>query len=74
MPSIKNIIGERIIKINKTIETEEGTIQFEGELSQEEVNFVIETGLNALLQAGALPFTYAEDPAQIPLDFSNNEH
>lgn len=34
---------------------------FEGELSQEEFDLVIETGLNALFEAGALPFQALEE-------------
>lgn len=47
--------------INKTIETEEGTVKFEGELEQEELDLVIKLGLNFLLQQGCLPFTTKND-------------
>jgi hypothetical protein len=43
--------------VNKTIETEKGTVKFEGELEQNELDFVIKVGLNVLLSRGALPFT-----------------
>lgn len=47
--------------VKKAIETNKGTITFEGELSQEEVDLVIQLGLNYLLVNGALPFTTQED-------------
>ena len=47
--------------INKTIETEEGTVKFEGTLEQKELDLVIQIGLNYLLKHGALPFTMYDD-------------
>ena len=41
--------------VKQLIETEEGTIKFEGELSTEELEVVIQTGLNFLLQHGVQP-------------------
>jgi hypothetical protein len=73
----QNQISRRTtIEINKTLQTEEGTIVFEGTLTQEEADYVIEVGLNTLLQAGALPFSVNGDerePHQFPLDFSEEE-
>jgi hypothetical protein len=43
--------------VNKSIETENGTVKFEGELEQHELDFVLKIGLNYLLTHGALPFT-----------------
>jgi hypothetical protein len=43
--------------VNKSIETPTGTIKFEGELEQNELDFVLKIGLNTLLTAGAIPFT-----------------
>jgi hypothetical protein len=43
--------------INKSIETENGTVKFQGELEQEELDFILKIGLNTLLQMGAIPFT-----------------
>lgn len=45
------------MKINKTIETTEGGIHFQGELTTEEADLVIEIGLSVLLAQGAIPFT-----------------
>lgn len=48
--------------INKTFTTNKGTVTFQGELSQEEADYVIQMGLNYLLSQGALPFkTISED-------------
>jgi hypothetical protein len=41
--------------VNKVVETPQGTIKFEGELSEAEADLVIKVGLNVLLQAGVLP-------------------
>lgn len=46
--------------INKTLETKEGTVRFEGELEEKELDLVIQIGLNYLLQQGALPFSFAD--------------
>jgi len=47
--------------VNKSIETPNGTVKFEGELEQKELDFVIKIGLNFLLQNGAIPFTASKD-------------
>lgn len=44
------------MKISKSVETEDGTIQFAGELSPDEVEFIIGIGLNYLVKTGAIPF------------------
>ena len=43
------------MKINKTLQHENGTLHFEGELTAEEADLVIECGLNYLVREGALP-------------------
>ena len=44
------------IKINNTIENEEGNkVTFEGELSGTELAYVLQTGLNFLMYANLLP-------------------
>ena len=43
--------------VNKSIETPEGTVKFEGELEQNELDFILKIGLNMLLTQGAIPFT-----------------
>jgi hydroxylamine reductase (hybrid-cluster protein) len=54
-PVIKLRQRKREMQVNKTIETADGKVVFQGELSQEETDFVIGIGLNTLLKAGALP-------------------
>ena len=44
------------MEVRKAIKTDQGTILFEGELTNEEFDFVLTVGLNQLLQSGALPF------------------
>jgi hypothetical protein len=39
--------------VNKVVETDTGSIKFDGELSPEETQLVIEIGLNFLVRAGA---------------------
>ena len=41
--------------VNKSLETPQGTVVFEGELEQKELDLVLKVGLNFLLQVGALP-------------------
>lgn len=40
------------MKINKVIELPDGTATFDGELTPNELQFVVELGLNILLQNG----------------------
>jgi hypothetical protein len=49
------------IKVNQAIQTEQGTVTFNGELSQEELDYVLSAGLNYLLQSGALPFQILDE-------------
>ena len=44
------------MKVKKSLETPEGKVEFEGEISQEELDLVLTVGLNYLLQQGAIPF------------------
>lgn len=47
--------------VSKSIETPQGTVKFEGELEQVELDFVLKIGLNTLMQMGAIPFTSKEE-------------
>ena len=47
----------KIMKIDKTIQTEKGAVYFNGELNEKELDFVIEVGLNFLLAQGAIPLS-----------------
>ena len=44
------------MKVRKTLETPEGSVTFEGDLTSEELDLVLGVGLNFLLQQGAIPF------------------
>jgi hypothetical protein len=44
------------MKITKTIETPGGSYTFDGEISEVEHDFILEAGLNFLLQRGMIPF------------------
>lgn len=44
------------MKISKTLETPDGTVEFSGEINQEELDFILTVGLNYLMQQGAIPF------------------
>lgn len=63
------------MEVNQTIKTPQGTIKFQGELSQEETDFVIQVGLNYLFQQGALPFQVYQDDGNddVKLSTSNQE-
>ena len=43
------------MKINTTVQTEDGRVTFTGELAQVEADLLIEVGINYLLKAGVLP-------------------
>lgn len=43
--------------VSKSIETRQGTVKFEGELDPVELDFVLQIGLNTLMQMGAIPFS-----------------
>ncbi|CAB4132890.1 hypothetical protein UFOVP249_57 [uncultured Caudovirales phage] len=43
--------------VNKSVETPNGSVKFEGELEPKELDFVLQIGLNTLLAQGAIPFT-----------------
>lgn len=49
------------MKINQTIQTEEGTVQFQGELSGPELDIVLEAGLGILLRMGVLKTVKVEE-------------
>ena len=49
------------MKVDKSLEGPNGTVQFQGELSSEEVDVILGVGLNFLMQQGALPFKVIKD-------------
>jgi hypothetical protein len=59
------------LKVNKTLETPDGSVQFEGELSSEELEVIISVGLNFLLQQGAIPFKVMKESEAASLASGN---
>lgn len=53
------------MKIKKVVETPEGTFTFEGELGQEEHDFIIEAGVTWLIRQGIIPFKMTKAPADM---------
>jgi len=74
MPQCEVYVRERNKEmfIKKTINTEEGEISFEGEVSEETLDIIIEAGLLTLFDAGLLPFATLDDPSQMSFDFSED--
>lgn len=56
------------MKIEKTIEMPNGSVRFAGELSQEEVDFVLQLGLTGMLAAGMIPYTVKYDEEDYGLE------
>jgi len=48
--------------VNKVVETENGSVTFTGELSDVELDYVLQVGLNVLLQQGAISKTSGVEP------------
>jgi hypothetical protein len=61
------------LHINKSFETEEGTVQFSGELEEKELDLVLKIGLNYLLQMGALPFINKTDNMAVDMEEHPNQ-
>ena len=53
------------MRINKSFETQEGTVKFEGLLEKDELDMVLSAGLNFLFLQGALPFKVAENISDV---------
>jgi hypothetical protein len=49
------------MKVNKTLENDNGTYIVDCEFNQEEMDGIIEIGLNVLLAHGALPFQTTDE-------------
>lgn len=64
------------MEVKKVLKTKNGTVKFEGELSESEHDFVLSVGLNTLLEAGALPFHTMDidDAASLDTNSEYNEH
>lgn len=70
LAAIKRKQRKKKMKVNKTIELPNGTVQFQGELSEEELDTVLAYGLNTLLALGAINTTMS--PQQL-LDTDNED-
>lgn len=44
------------MKVTRAVEKPDGTVVFQGVLEGKELSFVIECGLDALIEAGVVPF------------------
>lgn len=49
------------MEIKQILKTKQGTVSFTGEISKVEHEFILNVGLNTLMEQGALPFTLVED-------------
>lgn len=49
------------MEISQSFKTEEGTLTFQGELSQEELDIVIQVGLSTLFSQGLIPFKVSDE-------------
>ena len=49
--------------IKHTVEKEDGSVVFQGVLEGQELAFVIEMGMDAIIQAGAVPFVHTKTHA-----------
>jgi hypothetical protein len=59
------------MEINKAIKTENGTVEFRGELTQDEFDLVLQVGLSTLFAHGAIPFTVVDDEEEAAEKLSN---
>lgn len=60
------------MKVDKILETPEGTIQFQGELKGKELDAVITVGLHYLLSVGALVPLSEKDKKDLSPDVTYN--
>ena len=49
------------MQINSVVETPEGAVEVSANLSPEQVQFLLEVGLNVVLAKGAKPFVQSSD-------------
>ncbi len=51
------------MRLETVVETKEGPVEIKANLSQEQVKFLLEVGLNLTLARGAMPFASKEEYA-----------
>lgn len=56
------------MEIDKKIETEMGTVHFKGELSDDELDYVVTIGLATLMIRGELKAEYATEDGSLIVD------
>jgi hypothetical protein len=61
------------VYVKNSVKTSEGVVTFEGELSPEEFDLVLETGLNCLFEAGALPFQAIDEEGRVNMGKGSEE-
>jgi hypothetical protein len=59
------------LKLNNTVELEDGSVTFQGTLDGVELNYVIETGLNYLMYNNLLPIAKKSFDLHIPEEQHN---
>jgi hypothetical protein len=60
--------------VTQAIETSEGTVTFQGELLKEELDFIIEVGLNVVMANGVTPFLSSKNKkADLAVPATNTE-
>ena len=47
--------------VKNLLQTSEGLFTFEGELTDEEAQFVLAVGMHTLMEQGAIPYTQQDD-------------
>lgn len=57
--------------VKHVVEKADGSVVFQGVLQDKELAYVIETGLDVLIQAGHIPFVSTEDYNQADLHMGN---
>ena len=56
------IIGlEKILYIKTAVQTENGEVEYQANLAEKEVAFLLEYAINSLMRQGAIPFAMVKD-------------
>lgn len=61
------------MEIKKVIKTSKGDFNFEGNLSQEELDIIVTVGIGVLLEKGALPLLGLDDGDECRLQVPSGE-
>ena len=52
---------EKRLHIKTALQTENGEVEYQANLSEQEVSFLLEYAINSLMKQGAIPFTMMQD-------------